>query len=301
MFGYITVSRSHLTDEEYEEFCSYYCGVCKAMGKSVSHISRLGLSYDITFLAIVLASVCEEDGVFKCERCIVHPAKKRKCIRDNSAVEYASQMGVLLDYLKLADDWHDDKSIKALLGMGLFAHGYSRVKRKYPSQIEFIKNKLAKLSVLEQEKCPDIDKTADCFAAILEYLFAPDFINDNKTKRALRWLGYNLGRWIYIIDAYNDIESDYHCGAYNPFLVGMNKSVEDYKKENASMIELSLMFTLENIASAYELIDFKKNKDIIGKIIYLSLKHKQNAVLSGEVHKVKHKCFNRRNKTNESI
>lgn len=277
VFGYVTVAKDQLTEEEYETFCAYYCGVCKSAGKYASQASRLGLSYDITFLAIVLSAVTADSTCSPCERCIAHPIKKRKCVHNDKAVDYASAMGVMLDYLKLADDWHDEHSIKALFGILLLLPGYRRVKKNYRAQSELIKKQLDILSRLEEANCDSIDEAADAFAKILEGLFTPDFIENENRRRTLAWFGYNLGRWIYIADAFHDIEKDKKNHSYNPLIsAGMTD-----KEQCKAALEPSMSFTLENIASAFELTDFKQNKSIIGKIVYTSLKLKQQLILSG--------------------
>lgn len=276
MFGYVTVSENQLSQEEYAIFSAYYCGVCKATGKTSSQLARLSLSYDITFLAIVLSAVTGQDNEIKKERCIAHPVRKRGCVKDDDTVAYAAAAGTVLAYLKLRDDWHDDRSIKALFGMIMLRHGYKKASRIVGG--DMIKKQLKKLAELEKDRCASIDKTADCFAKILEWLFTPDFIDDDKTRRALAWFGYNLGRWIYIIDAYCDIEDDVRTGAYNP----LKESGITDKSVCRGEIELSLTFTLENIASAFELIDFKRYKDIVGKMVYTSLRQKQNSLLQGQ-------------------
>lgn len=276
MFGYVTVAKNQLTEEEYRVFCGYYCGVCKATGKCASQLCRLGLSYDITFLAIVLSSLLDDKSEIKDEHCIVHHIKKRPCLKNDAAVNYAASVGVLLQYLKLADDLHDDKSIKALLGMTLFRRGYAHVKKNYANELAVIKQQLSKLSRLENGKCPSIDETADCFAKLLEALFTPSFITDESQKRMLAWFGYNLGRWIYIIDAFSDLEDDIQSGSYNP----LKEEGETKKSECAAKIEPGLSFTLANIASAFDLMDFKKNKSIVGKMVYTSLRQKQKSVLT---------------------
>ncbi|MGN0182822.1 MAG: DUF5685 family protein [Candidatus Ornithomonoglobus sp.] len=277
MFGYVTVAKNQLTEEEYNTFTAYYCGLCKATGKHASQLSRLGLSYDITFLAIVLSAVSSDSSGSRCERCIAHPFRKRDCIKNDPAVSYAAAMGVLLDYLKLADDWHDDRSIKALLAMAALLPGYLRIKKRYMPQLELIKKQLGILGELERKRCASVDETADAFAKILEALFTPEFIDNEGDRRALAWFGYNLGRWIYIIDAFNDLERDLKSGSYNPFI----ESGFGDKASCAADIELSLTFTLENIASAFELTGFKQNKTIVGKMVYTTLRHKQKMILSG--------------------
>ena len=277
MFGYVTVGDNQLTEEEYGVFSSYYCGVCKAIGKYSSQAARLGLSYDITFLALVLSSLFD-DGEEDMASCIIHPLKKRKYVKGDRAVEYAASAGVILSYLKLIDDWHDEKSIKALCAAGLFLHGYKKSKKQFLDIYGSIKKQLDILSGYEKANSASIDDTAEAFGRILEILFTPSFIDDEKLRRKLSWLGYNLGRWIYMIDAVNDLEKDIKNGSYNPFI---NMGYSDRKKCGADM-ELSLTLTLDGIASAFDLIDFKKNKDIIGKIIYISLKEKQRLILNGQ-------------------
>lgn len=295
MFGYVTVSKEQLTEEEYDTFCSYYCGVCKATGRYASQLSRLGLSYDITFLAAVLSSLADDELHICSEHCIIHPVKKRGCVKESEAVSYAARMGVILQYLKLKDDFNDDRSLKALMGMLLMRRGCKRAAAAFENISDAVNEQLKKLSALEKRGCSSIDEAADAFAKILERLFTPDFIKDNNQKRILAWLGYNLGRWIYILDAYNDMDSDFKSGAYNPFLADGGKP-EDIKISGRQEIELGLTFTLENIASAFELLSFKRNESLIGKIIYTSLKQKQAFILNGGKNEGAEGLLKRRNK-----
>lgn len=293
MFGYVTISKEQLTEDEYDIFCSYYCGVCKATGKRASQLSRMGLSYDITFLALVLESLSEVDPEIKMENCIVHPIKKRSCVKESGALDYAAEVGVILEYLKLADDLHDDKSVKAAAGMMLMHRGYKRSAKQNIQSHELIKKQLKRLSEYEKNGCDSIDETADAFAKILECLFAPEFIEDRKITRILSWMGYNLGRWIYILDAYNDMERDFKDKSYNPLLAG-GETPEQVKTNRKQETELALTFTLENIASAFELLDFKRNESLIGKIIYTGLKQRQAFVLDGKSGECDAKLLKRR-------
>ena len=219
LFGYVTVYKELLSEDDYATFKSYYCGLCRAIGRRCSQTARLGLSYDLTFLAIVLSSISDEEQKSENKPCIAHPLKKRTSIGD-SALAYAADMGVILDYLQLLDDWHDERSIKALLGMLVFHRGMKKARARHEKCSEEIIAQLSRLSELEKVNCSDIDECADCFAKILETLFTPDFITDEAQRRVLSWLGYNIWRWIYVIDAVNDMEKDYIKGSYNPFNAG---------------------------------------------------------------------------------
>ena len=275
MFGYVTVGKNQMTEEEYMVFRSYYCGLCRAMGRAASQVSRLGLSYDIAFLAIVLSSVTETEPQYSCGRCIAHPFKKSGYVRYDHVLEYSASAGVILSYAKLADDLHDDRSLKALFGMLALRHGFSRARRRCPEEYLAVKTRLDKLSDLEKRGCTSVDEVAEEFGKITEALFTPDFITDVALRRTLAWFGYNLGRWIYILDAYNDYERDLKTNAYNP-LIATGDPAQD-------AVDMSLTLTLSNIASAFELIDFKRNRDLIGKMVYISLRQKQDSIINKDV------------------
>lgn len=280
MFGYVTVCKNALSEQGLKTFKAYYCGLCKAIGKRCSQSARLGLSYDITFLAIVLSSVCKNEISMKDKKCVLHPIRENICVENDTALNYAADMGVILTYLKLLDDWNDDKSIKALFSMLLFANGVRKAKKHYPREYENIRKCLDELSRLEKNNCKEIDETADCFARILEILFTPDFIEDKDTKRILAWLGYNTGRWIYIIDAYNDLEKDVKKNDYNTFKAKYeDKNAQEIKDTIREDLYTSMTFTLENAASAYNLLEIYKNKEVLDNIMYVALKAKQKSIL----------------------
>jgi hypothetical protein len=280
MFGYVTICKNTLDEQDYNTFKAYYCGLCKAIGKRCSQGARMGLSYDITFLAVVLSSVEKGETKMHSGACLLHPSKKKEYASDERALDYAADMGVILSYLKLLDDWHDDKSLKALSGLFLFRRAAKKASRRYPETYTAVKQCLQNLSKLEKAKCAQIDETADCFAKILEILFTPSFVEDENQKRILAWLGYNIGRWIYIIDAYNDLEKDVKNGSYNTFVCKCpNKTADEIKKEIRENLELSLLLTLENAASAYDLLTIYKNKGILDNIMYTALKQKQTKIL----------------------
>ncbi len=279
MFGYIITSKEHLGEDDYKTFCSYYCGLCKSMGKHCSHASRLGLSYDLTFLLIVLSSVIQDENTTSLKRCIIHPSKKKSVIEDNCITEYCSMMSTLLSYEKCVDDIHDEKSIKALLGMLLYRGAYRKAFKKHHDTSLYIRERLKELSELEKQNIRDIDLVADKFALILQKLFTPDFINDEKSRRQLEWFGYNIGRWIYIIDALNDLERDYKTNNYNPLLSDDIKDIEEYCVGVYQKIETSLTFTLENAAEAFDLMKLYRNHELLENMIYISLPARQAQIV----------------------
>lgn len=277
MFGYVNVYADELKVRHYKDFKAYYCGLCRAVGKRCSQIARLGLSYDMTFLAIVLSSLSNDKTEYKTGPCIAHPITKRTSVISDRDVDYAADASVILFYLKLSDDWHDDKSLIALASMALFCRAYKKACKRLPELAEKIKKHLSDLSKLEKEGCGDIDICADCFAKITEELFSPDFTESNKRQAA--WLGYNIGRWIYVIDALSDMEKDFKKKKFNPYLSGFSGDIKKHITHTAENAAAPLTFTLENASSAFELMKIYKNKEIIENILYISLPMKQDMII----------------------
>lgn len=270
MFGYIRISKSELDEENYKRFKAYYCGLCRAIGR-YSALARLGLSYDMTFLAILLAAVYDEQEEITKIRCGLHPFKREEAVACGTVMDYAAQMSILLVYKKFEDDMRDEKSLKAFFGRLIYSRPMKKI--KYTRSAEKITECLKKLSELEKNNCCEPDETADCFARICEIIFTPDFITDEKTGQILSWMGYNIGRWIYLLDAFDDLKDDIKHNSYNPFK-------DRYKDEKlAENTESTLTYNLANIAAAYDLLDVKRNDKIIRNILYSGMGGVQNEIL----------------------
>ena len=270
MFGYVNICAGCISEEDKKLYGSYYCGLCKEIGKK-SQMLRMGLSNDLTFLAILLSGVTEKTPeILENKACVLHHIKKHSEIKSDMILEYAADMNILMTYFKLCDDINDDKKLSSILIKPVFSKKIRDIGKKYDKKVLTIEEKLKKLYTLEKEKCSDIDRVSDCFAKILEELFSPEFISDNETIRILKWMGYNVGRWIYMIDAYNDIEKDKKSNSYNPFLC--------MDSINTKLVYESLTYTLNNIANAYDLLKIYRNDSLIRNILYQGLSHKQDSV-----------------------
>lgn len=264
MFGYVNAYKDLLRVCDYNVFRGYYCGLCKQLGKSFNQLTRLGLSYDMTFLAILLSSLEGKGFDLKYEKCIAHPVSKRPVIKGDDSIIYSADMSVILTYMKLKDDWDDEHSPKTL-GRVAYFFAMKKTAKKYPAQYKSIKDNLQRLSHLENANCQNLDEVADCFGNLLKSIF-----DKNGNSKSLSWLGYHIGRFIYITDAYNDIENDIKNKSYNPFvsMYGNNMKKEDFKQTVIGSLE----FTLSEISNAYNLLDIKKNKELLDNIIYLGLR-----------------------------
>ena len=278
MFGYIVPCKHKISEDDYNLFRAYYCRLCKQLGKNFGHMVRISLSYDFTFLAVLLSSLKDYDNNINKETCIANPFKKKSVIANNEAINYCAYMNFIFAYFNHLDRWRDNKSVGSLLTTLLFYFPLRKVKKHYYNKYHSIKQKLDKLYTLEYEKCDIIDKVSDIFAKVTEEIFVPDFIKDKDKKRILGWIGYNIGRWIYIVDALDDLEEDVKNKNYNSILLqykyNKDEVIADFKDRIKESMEMSLVFTAENIAKGFELLDIKKNKGIIENIIYQGLKNR---------------------------
>lgn len=259
MFGYVKINKMDLTFREYEHYRGYYCGLCKYLKDNHGEISRLSLNYDITFLVILLTSIYRPEHTIIEEGCITNPFKKKKKII-NEITEYAASMNVLLAYYKLEDNLNDDRGIKDILAYHIYKGKLELAYEKYPKKAEFIKEQLDKLNNLEKERNTNIDMVSNTFGNIMGEVFA--YKNDEFEQR-LRMIGFNLGKYIYILDAYEDLEKDLKKGRYNPFLDYIDKK-EELKERVDKLISISLGIVGRNIDN----LNIKVNTEIIDNIVY---------------------------------
>lgn len=270
MFGYINIFKNELKIKDYNVFRAYYCGLCKSLGNQYNQLIRLGLSYDLTFLAIVADSLTAEETHFESEGCIKHFGSHMICT-NNSAIDYAADMSVILAYYKFTDDIKDDKSVKAFLGRIPYIYAFKKASKKYTDVAQSVKDNLDILSQLEKDKCSSIDMAAHPFAQLTSDIF-------KGYSKDISRLGYNIGRFIYIADAYNDISKDKKTGSYNPFLYYDDEYLNSMEFEKRVIGTFNM--NLNAISDSYSAIKFAKNKEILDNIIYLGLKHVTNNILN---------------------
>lgn len=282
MFGYIMPDKAELKMKEYELFRAYYCGVCKSMGRSFGPISRFALSYEAVFLGLLLSAVNKEKSDLNREACIANPFKKKWVVKNNKYVDLAADINVILTYYKLIDNWKDERHIPSYGATLLFKSGYKKASKGNSVIDSAIVSALEKQSKLELEKCRSIDKAAEPTAEMIrDILLIGCKDSDVSVQRAMEWLGYNIGKWIYTIDAYDDIEKDIKNDSYNPLLLQYNyngQSIEEFKNKVKPDIERDLIFTLSQAANTIELLDMNQ-RGIIENIVYMGMNSKTNNIL----------------------
>lgn len=257
MFGYVTIHKEELKLKEYETYKGFYCGACQALRREYGLTGQLTLSYDLTFLTLLLSSLYEPKQQFSKERCIAHPQKKRLMI-ENEFSAYAAHMSILLTWYKLLDDWRDEKKKTALVGLKVYRQPFLKARKMYPKKEALIRQKLKELSRLERENCTDIDRVAGTFGHLLGSVFA---MREDIWEELLYRTGFFLGKFIYLMDAWEDLEKDQANASYNLWL----QFPEDKRSETALQI-LNLM--MSECSLAFEQLPILENAGILRNVLY---------------------------------
>ena len=236
MFGYIRPYVPELKVRENELYNAVYCGLCKSMGKATKLFSRLTLSYDAVFLALVRASFTGERFEIKKRRCFLHPFRKKSMAEDCDILRYCAAVSAELSYRDLLDKINDSRGIKKLF-YRLILPKFRRIKKRAEKIVkfddEYVASALNELSELEAKKEPSPDHAADIFGKLLEYFFS--FGMPDGVKQSAATVGRNTGRFIYMCDAADDTEKDEKSGAYNPILLSEGEPEEKMRRAAAAM------------------------------------------------------------------
>lgn len=213
MFGYLVADAAQLTPEEAERYKACYCGLCRSLGSRHGQLCRLSLTYDMTFLVLLLGSLYEPEERRGEDTCLPHPRAARPWLRTD-VTDYAADMNAALAYLKCLDDWEDDGNPAALAEASLFKKAYQQVQRDYPRQCAAIRESLEALHKLERDRVEDPDAAAACFGRLMAEVLV---YREDRWADTLRTMGDSLGRFLYVMDACMDLDSDAFRGRYNPF------------------------------------------------------------------------------------
>lgn len=285
MLGYVRPFKPELKINEFDTYKGVYCGLCKELGRSYGQLSRMTLSYDFAFLAILSLGVRENGGSFARQNCIAHPFKKRPCLCANADLSFVTACAVGMLYYKWMDNIADSGFFKRLVyrvtGRPV-KRAYRKVVKNYPVLHDILSETVARQQELEATPGCTVDRAAESSARALALIFE-ELSDDEKQKKVLHRFGFLLGRWIYLVDAIDDLDDDRKTGSFNPLLnwmkaeaAGADEPEQELKKYAEGLINV----THGEMTLAYELVELHRYKTILDNILYLGLPSVKNQVLS---------------------
>ncbi len=259
MFGYIAINKAEMKFKDYDVYHSYYCGLCRCLKERYGIRGQVTLSFDMTFLIVLLTGLYEPETSRETVRCIAHPLEKHTA-RMNEFTEYAAAVNLILSYYKCKDDWDDERSRKGYIAARLLTPEMKKIRQQYPSKVAAVSSNLKRLSHLEQENEQNIDLMAGLFGNIMAELFV---YRKDEWETALRKIGFFLGKFIYLMDAYEDVTRDLQSGSYNPFREAYQND-PDFS-ENCRKL---LTMMMAECSREFEKLPILLHTDILRNILY---------------------------------
>lgn len=258
MFGYIVPALDQLPKDRQKCYRAYYCGLCHCLKERYGQLARMTLSYDMTFLYILLSSLYEPETKTISERCLPHAIQSHTAFL-NEIADYCCDMNVILSYYKLCDDWKDERHYRAKAGIELLFSAYETARQKHEDVCGQIERALESIGKMEKGAICDPDFGANQTGAMLGriYCYKNDF-----WKETLYKIGSGIGRFIYIMDAYDDAEKDKKQGLFNP--LSELRKTDNYE----TVVKDALSFMMAEATVAFEELPIVRNADILRNILY---------------------------------
>ncbi len=268
MFGYVTICEPELKVKDLKKYKGYYCGLCRELREEYGFMGQMTLTYDMTFAVILLTSLYESEQKMEMHRCKVHPVKQQMMIR-SEMTSYAAAMNVLLAYYHMEDDWRDEKKTSSLVTMRLIRGKAERIVAEYPRQSRAIRKALKELAACEREQSTDIDRVSGCFGRLMAELF---IYRKDVWEKPLRRMGFYMGKFIYLMDAFEDLPEDMEKGRYNPL---REISGEEGYEERIKQI---LCMMIAESTAEFERLPCLIDVDILRNILYDGVWNRYNKI-----------------------
>lgn len=260
MFGYININQKELSEDSKKAYQSYYCGLCRRLKSNCGTKGQMLLNYDMTFLVVLMTGLYELENEEVDFTCPLHPTKKRKAWL-NEATDYAADMNVILAYYNMLDDWKDEKAYAKKAFVKMLDKDYQRIMQKYPRQVKAIETFMQKQEKAEQNKEKNLDIVAGLTGEMLGEIFA---WKEDVWEEELKTLGFYMGKFIYIMDAYEDFDEDVKKKAYNPLVMMTEEKQEDFD----TFCKLLLTSMMSECAKSFERLPILLHADILRNILY---------------------------------
>lgn len=275
MFGYVAIDKPNILVKDFYTYKGYYCGLCKVMGKNYNQLLRLTVNYDIVLLSLLAHNYEDVEPEFDMQRCILHPVGKKFSVAISpKLLGKVGDINIILAYFKVLDDVLDDGSRKLI--EKYLRSRYKKLKIRYPILCESIDKSYSRLRELEADGCLDYEMLASCFGDIM--VAVGRAVTENADK-LLDDLMYNLGKWIYYIDAIDDVAKDFEKKKFNPFLTKKDEANQAYF-EKMDVIWRQLLYTaIGNIKDSYDKMKINISEGATSNIIYMGLNARTEFVL----------------------
>lgn len=282
MTGYVRADKPDLTGAEFEIYRGVYCSLCRSLGKNYTVIARLLLSYDFALAAIFRLSLVDDGCTFEKGRCPFNPSKRCWYCASKAELDFCAHCIIIIAYYRVIDNIHDrekGKKLLSLLALPLISLMHKKAKRLAPEAEEIVSKGIDSQNKVESKQSCGIDEAAHSSADMLGKIFSLGFNNDEREN--IYSVGYMIGRFVYLLDACDDLQSDIKSGNFNPFKKEFpSLTTSEDKTAFADRAEKELNLTQANLLEDKDRLHFKRFDPIIENILLRGLSNSQTAVVS---------------------
>ncbi len=272
--------KEKLTKDQHVLYRAFYCGICKTIKEEYGNFARFFTSYDMTFLAIVAHDMLSYPVEFVTENCVGHPFNKQAMIKPNPLLRKICAVQVILVKYKLIDDVNDGKRGRKKL-LGFFRKQFDKARVLFPEAEKIVSDMYDKLREMEKSGVSGVDRVSDCFGSMLRSLLK--LVVGEADEHALS-LAYNTGKYVYIMDAADDLMDDVRKGNYNPFVAayGTAKTRDEFFAEHGKDVDFCITSTVNRIIGAFNARQFNQSYSLIKNIVYYGLRKRADEVYNNK-------------------
>ena len=254
MFGYLVYNNDKITKEDKQIYQECYCGLCNRLYEHYGTAGRKTLSYDLTFVTLLLSAIYDDEVTKGTEKCPLHPIHEHPYWYSD-ITEFTCDMNLVLSYYKMLDDYNDDHNMKAYKSAQKLEQDIAEIRQKYPEQMKVIEKCLKDNAEMEKQNVLNPDIPSNCFGVLMSQIFT--YKVDDELTPALQQFGFYLGKYIYLMDAYIDLKSDLKHQRYNCLV----------SSDTTNFIE-DLEMIIADCTAEYEKLPIKSYKSILDNVLY---------------------------------
>lgn len=277
MFGYLNIDKSQLEQGQQGLWQTFMCGLCLSTKKLFGNTPRMFVNNDVNLFNVLFHSILGADVQIDNQRCVAHPFTKRPIQRPTELSDKLAIGNVILTYLNLYDDVVDGGNAKKS-ALRLYRKTYRKAQKLWPELDQALQQHCAQLRQLEQGGCNSLDQVAHSFASLSE-----DFckmVLGEASQEFAQTLCYNLGKWVYLIDALDDLRKDLKRHNYNPFVACYNATTLQEVAAHKDEITFLMYAVLNRIATCYNDLNLQKYHCILHNVLHVSIRSKTQQVLA---------------------
>lgn len=280
MLGYVKAFKPEMKIKDYELYRGIYCSLCRALGRNYSPVAQLFLSYDFALAAVLRLAVGASGCEFSQKRCPYNPAKKCLICGRKDELDLCAHAVIITVYYKVIDNMRDAGFKSKLLAYLIYPVIYfmhKKAARLAPEIEKAVSEAMEEQRIAEEKNGVGIDEAAHPSANALGKVFSLGFEGDK--KQLLYSIGYMIGRFVYILDAADDLESDLKSGSFNPFK-NADISNEEKRAEFANRVEEMLNLTQSTALESLDTLETKRFEEILENIVFDGLDNCGKRVLA---------------------